>query len=321
MTDSFNLKGFDSVFSSSTNNELQDNLIEFFDWGLLKKGNYFNVDLNEQSMDGEDYSKLRMSDNPHFSAGKAWEGFRKNWIWQSGITSSAGDPAPLVGTDPLIPGISGVYVDSTFYPSDTTGAYAHKVDYFNGRVVFDNPIPTGSLVQAEFSYRYINVVYANNLPFIRELQYRSLEDAEPNEDLVPAEMRVQLPAIAIEIVPRRTFKGYAIGGGQYVYTDVLFHCLAENEFTRNQLVDIVSFQNDKTVVLFDSNSIAKSGDFPIDSYGYPLPSALRYPDLVTKHRGNRVFLQNNIVTSMNTINTNFYAATVRTTAELVKASI
>ena len=32
-------------------------------------------------------------------------------------------------------------------------------DYFNGRVVFDTAIPTGSKVQAEYSYKYINVLY------------------------------------------------------------------------------------------------------------------------------------------------------------------
>ena len=38
-----NLKGFNSVFDSTLNNELQDNIIEFLDWNLLGKGNYFNV--------------------------------------------------------------------------------------------------------------------------------------------------------------------------------------------------------------------------------------------------------------------------------------
>ena len=39
----FNLKGFDSVFDATLNNELQDNIVEFFDWTLLRKGNYFNT--------------------------------------------------------------------------------------------------------------------------------------------------------------------------------------------------------------------------------------------------------------------------------------
>ena len=62
--------------------------------------------------------------------------------------------APIISDSIAIPGISGVYVDDTFYPSDTTGTYSHKVDYFNGRIIFDNAIASTSKVQAEFSYKY-----------------------------------------------------------------------------------------------------------------------------------------------------------------------
>lgn len=318
------LKGFDSIFDQTLNNELQDNIVEFLDWGLLEKGNYFNVTIGELSPNGYDYSLLRISSNQHYASGQAWEGFRKNWVWQSGIDYS---PEPLVGDNDAIPGISGVYVNDTFYPSDTTGDYAHKVDYFNGRIIFDDPIPTGSKVQAEYSYKYVNVVYSNSIPWLREVQYNT---DEPNSSFLnntkgefnlPAEMRVQLPAIAVEIVPRRTFKGYQLGGGQFVYTDVLFHCLAEDEITRNKLVDIVSLQNDKTIFMFDSNKIASSGDFPLDYNGVPVSGAMRYPDLIDNHRGSRLRFQNSIVQGMELVNTNFYAGIVRTTVEVISASI
>ena len=261
---SFHLKGFNSVQDTTLNNEIQDNMVEFFDWALLKKGNYFNVTLGETAPNGYDYSKLRLSSDERFTAGTCWEGVRNNWVWQSGVNYS---PAPLVGTNNTKPGISGVYVDDTFYPTTTTGDYAHHVDYFNGRVLFDSPIPTGSKVQVEHSYKWINVVYANSVPWLREVQYRSydingefLQAAKGDWDM-PPEARLQLPAIAIEIVPRRTITGYQLGGGSYVDTDVLFHCLAEDEMTRNKLVDIVSLQNDKTFYAFNSNSIAASGAF------------------------------------------------------------
>jgi hypothetical protein len=38
-----NLKGFNSVFDTTLYNELQDNVVEFLEWSLLQKGNYFNV--------------------------------------------------------------------------------------------------------------------------------------------------------------------------------------------------------------------------------------------------------------------------------------
>lgn len=324
MTNFLNLKGFTDVFETTLNNELQDNVIEFLDWGLLEKGNYFNVTLGETAPNGQDYSLLRISSNDHFVSGQAWEGFRKNWIWQSGVSYN---PPPIVGTNNTIPGISGVYVNDTFYPSTTTGTYAHEVDYFNGRIIFDNPIPTGSKVQAEYSYKYINVIYANNLPWLREIQYRTYEptqaflNLQKGDFILPAEMRVQLPAIAVEIVPRRTLRGYQLGGGQFVDTDILFHCIAEDEMTRNKLIDIISLQNDKTILMFNSNTVANSGDFPIDYRGIPVSGALRYPDLLNKYANNRIRFKNAIVQGMDLINTNFYAGIVRITAEVINTQI
>jgi hypothetical protein len=310
------LKGFNNIFEQTLNNELQDNIVEFLDWGLLEKGNYFNVTLGETAPNGSDYSLLSLSNNSNYTSGQAWDSFRKNWVWQSGVGYS---PEPLVGTNDAIPGISGVYVDDAFYPSDTTGSYAHKVDYFNGRIIFDSPIPTGSKVQAEYSYKYINVVYSNAIPWLREIQYNSNEPG--NTSNLPSEMIVQLPAIAVEIVPRRTMRGFQLGGGQFVYTDVLFHCLAEDEITRNKLVDIISLQNDKSIFTFDSNRIADSGAFPLDYNGVPVSGALRYPELVDYYRGERLRFQNSIVQGMELINSNFYAGIVRTTVETIHTSI
>jgi hypothetical protein len=324
MATAYNLKGFDSVFDATLNNELQDNIVEFLDWALLEKGNYFNVDLGETSPNGQDYSRLRLSSDDNFTAGQVWEGFRENWVWQSGVSYS---PTPVVGTNNDKPGISGVYVNSTFYPSNTTGIYAHYVDYYNGRVVFDTAIPTGTTLQTEYSYKWINVIYANEVPWIQDIQYRTydltsefLQGGKGKWDQLP-ESRIQLPFIAVEIVPRRTMKGYQLGGGQWVSTDVLFHCTAEDEYTRNKLVDIISLQNDKTMLRFNSNTTASSGDFPIDHQGTPVSGALRYPDLINKHYGGKIRLTNSSVQGMDTINSNFYAGIVKLTAEVIKGDV
>ena len=320
----FHLKGFNSVKDATLNNEIQDNLIEFFDWALLKKGNYFNVSVGETSPDGYDYSQLRLSSNENYTTGTCWEGVRSNWVWQSGVSYS---PTPLVGTNNAKPGVSGVYVDDTFYPTTTTGAYAHHVDYFNGRVVFDSPIPTGSKVQVEHSYKWINVVYANSVPWLREIQYRSYdvngEFLQPSKGKwdIPPEARLQLPAIAVEIVPRRNITGFQFGGGSYVNTDVLFHCIAEDEITRNKLVDIVSLQNEKTFYAFNSNLVASSGDFPLDYRGTPVSGALNFEELVLKHYGPDIRLKNSSVQGMEVINSNFCAGTVKLTAEVIKTNV
>ena len=323
------LKGISGVFDSTLNNDIQDGLIEYFDWALLDKGNYFNVTAGELAPNGEDYSRLRLSSNDSYQAGRVWEGFRKNWVWQSGITVEGLSP-PIVTTGADFenhPGISGVYVDGSFHPSSGVGPYSHHTDYFNGKVIFDTAIPTGSVVQAEYSYKYINVTYANNLPWFKELQIRTLQptasflDSDGGDWNIPPESRAQLPLVAVEIVPTRTFKGYQLGGGQWVYTDVIFHCLAEDEITRNKIVDIISLQNDKTIHLFNSNNINANGDFPLDYRGVPVPSALRYPDLVDRYNGGKLRLTKTVVQNMIMHNTTVFGGVVRMTTEGVKTNI
>ena len=318
------LKGITDVFEYTLNNDIQDGLLEYFDWALLDIGNYFNSTLGETGPNGEDYSKLRSSSNDQYTNGQVWEGFRKNWVWQSGVDYS---PAPLVGTNNTKPGVSGVYVDDNFYPNTTTGDYAHTIDHFNGRVIFDTAIPTGSKVQAEHSYKWINVVYANAVPWLREIQTNTTEPTSSffNRDKgswdIPPESRLQLPAIAIEVVASRRFKAYALGGGQWVYTDVIFHCLAEDEITRNKLVDIVSMQSDKNIPLFNSNKINASGDYPLDYQGVPVSGALRYPELVEKHPEGRIRLTNAIVQDMVTVDSDIFGGIVRFTTEGIKKNI
>lgn len=318
------LKGFTDIFSYTLNNDIQDGLIEYFDWGLLDKGNYFSATLGELSPEGEDYSKLRSSSNPQYLDGQVWEGFRGNWVWQSGVEYT---PSPITGQDDARPGISGIYINDVFYPSDTTGSYAHHVDYKNGAVIFENPIPTGSKVQAEYSYRWINVVYANDVPWLKEVQ---LDTQHPTSNFydkdkgawdIPPESRLQLPAIAIEVVPSRNFKGYQLGGGQIVYTDILFHCIAEDEVTRNKLVDIVSLQNNKTIHLYNSNSINENNDYPTDYRGVPVSGALQYPELVAKYPGGKLFFKETVVQDMTSIDCNIYGGVVRITTEGIKSNI
>ena len=316
------LQGFKTVFDSTLNNDISDGMVEYFDWGLLDKGNFLNVHKGQLSPDGFDCSKLVLSSDKNFPSGQVWEGFRRNWVWQSGVNYS---PAPIVGSNNTLPGISGVYVNNTFYPTTTSGAFAHYVDYYNGRVVFVHPIPTGSLVQAEFSYKWINVYYANDLPWFRELQTNtekpdaSFFQAGKQWNEATAE-QAQLPFIAIEVVPRRTFRGLNLGGGQWVYTDVLIHCLAETSTYRDKLLDMVSFQNDREIFLFDSNQLNASGKFPLDYRGVPVSGALRYPELIDQYNGGRLRFSKTTVQSVTTY-MNVFGGIVRTTTEGAKSNI
>jgi hypothetical protein len=320
------LKGFESIHDYSISNNIQDSLIEYFDWGLLEKGNYFNVTKGELSPNGQDMSRLRLSSNDSFVSGQVWEGFRGNWVWQSGV-SGVGISPPIVGVNPNYPGISGVYINNQFQPSSGVGQYAHKIDYFHGRVIFNSPIPTGSLVQVEYSYKYINVVYANNVPWLKEIQTRTSNPTSRFYDVstgswdVPPESRLQLPAIAIEVVPVRRFRGYQLGGGQWIYTDVLFHCVAEDENTRNMLIDIVSLQNEKSVYSIDGDKLSFEGKFPLDMAGSPKPSAMLYPEIITGYNAGRFQIRDAKVEDMRMVTSNLFGGIVRFTTEGINPRI
>ena len=326
MPNYYGLKGFDSIQDYSLNNNIQDALVEYFDWALLEKGNYFNVTKGELAPNGQDMSRLRLSSNDSFASGQVWEGFRQNWVWQSGVSGVNLD-APIVGTNVDSPGISGVYINDQFEPTSGVGQYSHYIDYFNGRVVFDSPIPTGSVVQAEYSYKFINVVYSNNVPWLREIQSDTLQPTSNFYDVstgswdIPPESRLQLPAIAFEIVPVRRFKGYQLGGGQWVYTDIVAHCIAEDEQTRNMLVDIVSLQNDKSIQIIDSDKLHTEDKYPLNSYGSPNPSALLYPEIIESYNGGNFRIENTIVENMDMTTPDLFGGIVRFTTLGIKSNI
>ena len=144
------------------------------------------------------------------------------------------------------------------------------------------------------------------------------DDSNRREYNIPAESRIQLPAIAVEIVPQRRFKPYEMGSlSQYIYTDVLFHCIAEDSVTRDKLVDIVSRQHEFSFQMFDSNKISKNNDFPLDYLGYPVSGAKTFPELVSSYGGHITKFTNTSVQAMQSINPNLFVGIVRTSTETI----
>jgi hypothetical protein len=274
------LKGFSQLGESTVTNDVVENLMSYLSWGLLQAGNFTNVTIPTTGVySGLDHV-LTMVPDSGYDRGQVWGGFRKDWVWESGVGA-------LVSTDDSSPGVSGVYVDNTFYDTSTTGTYSHFIDHPNGRVVFDSAIATSAAVHAEFSYKTVTIQRANGLPWFAKVQ----ADSERSDKAVPNELpqnRIQLPVIGIEVIPGRNFEGYQLGGGSYCYTDLLIHCVAETDYERDHLVDIVSFQNQKDLRMYNLNTIVDSGALPLDYRGVPASGAGRFPDLQADYPGKLV---------------------------------
>jgi hypothetical protein len=267
-----NVKQFGYVL---LNEQLEHNIMSFFDWGVLQVGGFGNVVKPTLGAYDGPQDNLRWVETPNYNDGQVWEGFRQNWVWESGVPYAI---QPIQA--------SGVTVDGTFYHKSTVGPFAHHINFPLGRIVFDTAIPTTSNVEAEFAYKNVNFTTAN-VPWFRELMFNSMRSDRPDFNIqgsgnwgLLGHTRIQLPTVIIEAVPRRSFKGYQLGGGQIVDQDVLFHIFAEDSWMRNNLIDIITTQNDKTIVLFDRNNVLKNNAYPLDANGSIKSGALTYPDLV-----------------------------------------
>lgn len=273
------LKGMDNFNDKGMSEIVSENIVQFFDWGLMNKGAFYNVNIPTSGLYSVDKSILQCRNDQRFSTGKVWESANKNWVWQSGLSYDSIQ-------------ISGVYVNGTFYPKNTTGAYSHYYDYNNGRVIFNSGIATSSVVKVEYSYKTVEISDIQNHPFFVYLQEQAYRNDKSHfgirgsgEYNINPEMRMQIPSIAVETPPIDKIKPYSLGtGARYAYTDVRFHIFGDSLNICRRLSDVITDQKDKTIFLFDSNLIAESGAYPLDYKGSIKAGALTYPQLLEENK-------------------------------------
>ena len=310
------LKGLTRFGDATITTHARENLISFFDNGIVEKSGFINVEIPSTGYYGGNDHQLRVVDDPRYTYGQVWEGFRSNWVWESGLGA-------LTSTDDSYPGVSGVYVDGTFYSTATSGSYSHYINHPLGRVIFDSAIDTDSTVTCEYSYKYVNVTRADGLNWFKQIQQNSERSDDTNfihnsgEWGILGDNRLQLPAIGIEVVNSRKLTPHALGGGQNVFTDFLFHCVAEDAYTRDHLVDIVSLQNDKVLEAYDLDQISSNDAFPLDYRGVPVSGALLYAELLSLYQGNRVRLVDASIDSIYSLSPNIHVGTVKLKTEII----
>ena len=282
------LKGFSDLGENLLDDQLRANLISFFDWGLLNKGNFYNVYIPSSGQYGGDKSKLQHVKDERYSAGQVWQGFRNNWVWESGLSTSV---------QPIR--ISGVYVNNTFYSSSTSGAFSHYIDYPRGRVIFNSPIATTSTVKAEYSYKYVNVCDANDVTFLKELQTGSFRLDSPmfssaysGNFAISPDKKIQTPLMAVEVTSASTFRPYQLGGGQYCTTKIILHVLTDNSKSATKLAMIASMQSAGGFVMFDVNEVSRLNRAPLTYLGSIASGALTHPQMVQNFEWKKLFIEN-----------------------------
>jgi hypothetical protein len=269
------LKGFSYLYQDTLTDNLAWNVMEFFNWGFLQIGGFTNVNRPTSSgVYGGSKYRLRPVTDPRYSTGQVWEGFRNQWVWESGIQFQ---------TQPIHP--SGLWVNNTFYTLAQKNAY---IDYPRGRIILASGISTTSVVETEFAYRTCQFVDVDN-QYLQQLMFDTyrldkddfLSVGSGNYNTL-ADCRVQLPAIGIEITPVMSFQPYQIGGGQIISHDVIFYIFADNRADKRNITDIISSQNDKTFIIADKKLMKDANKFPpaINYRGELVTAPLQYPAIV-----------------------------------------
>lgn len=309
------LKGVDNIGEFGPSENIAENVIRFFDWGFVNAGGFNNVQIPSSSLWGGRKDSLTLNRDVTLD-GQAWEAGRKNWVWETGVD---GDEQPVE--------ISGVFVNNTFYPKDTTGAYSHYYNYENGQVVFDTAIATNSTVRLEYAYKTITVIDAYTIPFFQRLQqtgFTFIRDMVGSGDfLLAGENKLQLPVVAVEIAPMQDQIGYSLGTGARKATHtILCHVITNNPNMNRRIGDIIADQSDKTIFMYDLNTLVESGVYPLDSRGMVVDDVMSYPELVTSFPWNRLrFMDASNNQKIQQINQGTYLSTTRLTTQVILSKL
>lgn len=267
------LRGFTDVGQALLSDQLEANLVEMFNWGLLEKGGFVNVTLPASGVFGGSPSRLRPVQDPYYQDGQLWESYRQDWVHESGINYSR---QPIQ--------VSGVYVDGSFKPIGATGTYSFHINYPLGQVLFDTPISPSSVVQCEYSFRQYPFK-PGDIEWWQQIQFNSqrVDDGHfltggSGSWSILGQNRFQLPAVVVEAVPETRREGYELGASHTcVYQQVYFHVLSETKWDRNWLHDMIGLQFHSIHDMFDKQQMVDRNGFPLNQYG-DLQDTRRYHD-------------------------------------------
>ena len=308
------LKSITNAQDATISNILLDNFINFYDWGFVDRGSFYNINIPQSGLYGGDRHKLRLSDDPRYTSGKVWEGYRQNCVWESGIDGTTEQPTT----------ISGVFVDGEFYATGNV-TKPYYIDYPNGRIVFDDAQSSTANIQLEYSHKWLQVVPAEGISWFRQIQSRSFRNesgfhvANSGGWAMLGETRVQLPALAVEVMPARSLEGYQLGGGQWVNNEILFYVITENHWECANIMDTVLYQNDKTIHLYDPTKVGMSGVSPFNYRNElrenAIPSGL-YPNWVDNFYWRRCWINDSRSNDITQLSPDLYIGSVRCSTQV-----
>lgn len=283
---------------------LEYGLKYFYEWALLNIGAWTDVDLDQLTATSGNASILRMGSGWGYSEGSVWEGFRHNWVYETGVNYldyTGGTHSPLS---------TSVYVDSVLQSS------GYSINYPLGQVIFDAPLTSSNEVKAAFSFRNVQTYISDEVPWYQELQTRSWNVDEmftytdKGDWVVGPNHRVQMPCIIIAATTKGDKIPYALGGGRvYRRQEILFHIFTEDKGMRDNLADLIVMEGDRCIQLFDIDLAAANQHLPLDCNGKLIGQM--YPALLENYCWATAKSSNARITALSSFNCGLHEAIVR----------
>lgn len=295
---------------------LEEGIKYWLQWAFLNVGAWTDVTKGMPSYGGGDASELQVTNAPGYADGRVWQGFRTQWVHESGVTYTDVDGS---GHSPLSP---LVYVDSVLQSSSS-----YNINYNLGEVVFDSAVSTSSTVQAQHAFKNVQVFVGDEAPWWQELQFRSWNVDDDHWQLtdrgdwsVGGNHRVQLPVIIIDAHLSGTNPPYALGNYSAKRSqDVKFHIIAESKSMKDQLSDLILMQSDaKTLMLFDVDQAAADQKLPLDCNGFLVGQ--NFPYLVNNYYWAHARASDGYLCEMQSIHPKLHEGMVKITYSVVFSS-
>jgi len=309
--------GVDNMGSTLILNELENNYKSFLNWGFLNIGAFTNVRIPTQNISSFDLHILKPTTDSNQTSRTVWQAARKDWVYESGISFNSVSPI----------NISGVVVNSTFYPAPTGNAsLGYTINYPEGKVIFNKAIAASSVVKLEYSYRNVQIYRMEEFPYWKQIQYNSLENktglslSDKGDFSITSEHRVQLPAVIIEPIARSDNKPFRLGDKSLIIEqDLLFHVLSDQPRDKNNIVDIFRLQEDRTIWLYDTNEVIKSGVYPLNFNGSKNINGQNYNLIVNNesYKWLRCRMTDVTISDMSFTNIRMYGSIVRVSNEII----
>jgi hypothetical protein len=312
--------GVTNIGSTKFLNELENNYKSFLDWGFIKIGGFTNVKIPTTNISNFNLHVLKPTEDKNQSTNTVWQTPRKDWVYETGIVFNNQSPI----------NISGIYVNSTLYPAPTgNSTLGYKINYPEGKVIFNQAIPATGTVHLEYSYRNIQVYKTEEFPYWKEIQFRSLEDktrilnVDKGNFSIGSEYRIQLPAVVIETITRSIQEPFQLGSKDLIFNqDILLHVLADNPADKNNIVDIIRIQEDRLLQLYKTDIVVNSGVYPLNYDGSININGQNYNTIVKNdsYKWKECRLKNITISDIDFTNIRMFGAVIRITNEIICGS-